>query len=150
MTSCHVVNWHPLDNNLNVIFLYFVFITADSCRWWFRYTALNVHYTGIVVIITQVNKIRSTFCPETKPLVSIQFRVAESESGIRFFPSRQNFAVLPISWLPGLKISFSSFLEKLWEISKIWPDIGDSKLNSAHFKKKKLKIGSAVLEILAI
>ena len=69
--------------------------------------------------ITQVNKIRSTFCPETKPLVNIQFWVAESESGIRFFPSRQNFAVLPISWLPGLKISFSSFSEKLWEISKI-------------------------------
>ena len=93
---------------------------------------------------------QQAFCPEAKPLVSIQFWVAESESGIRFFPSRQNFAVLPISWLPGLKISFSSFSEKLREISKIWPDIGDSKLNSAHFKKKKLKIGSAVLEILAI
>ena len=72
------------------------------------------------------------------------------ESPFFFFPSRQNFAVLPISWLPGQKISFWSFSEKLWEISKIWPDIGDFKLNSAHFKKKKLKIGSAVLEILAI
>ena len=63
---------------------------------------------------------------------------------------RQNFALLPISWLPGLKISFSSFSEKLREVSKIWPNTGDSKLNSAHLKKKKLKIGSAVLEILAI
>ena len=62
---------------------------------------------------------QQAFCPEAKPLVSIQFWVAESESGIRFFPSRHNFAVLPISWLPGLKISFSSFSEKLREISKI-------------------------------
>ena len=36
-----------------------------------------------------------------------------------FFPSRQNFPVLAISWLPGLKISFWRFLKKLWEISKI-------------------------------
>ena len=62
---------------------------------------------------TQVDKINSTFCPVTKPLVSIKFWVAESESGIRFFPSRQNFAVLPISWLPGLKISFFEFFGKI-------------------------------------
>ena len=59
-------------------------------------------------MITQVNKI----CPETKPLVSIQFWVADSEAGIRFSPSRQNFAVLPILWLPGTKISFSRFVKK--------------------------------------
>ena len=73
----------------------------------FSYVHYLIYYTG-----------QQTFCPEIKPLVSLQFWVAESESGIRIFPSRQNFAVLPISWLPGLKISFSSFLEKLREISK--------------------------------
>ena len=69
--------------------------------------------------ITQVNKIRSTFCPETKPLVYIQFWVAESESGIRFFPSRQNFAVLPISWLPGLKIIFEFFEKTMGDIENL-------------------------------
>ena len=45
--------------------------------------------------------------------------VAESESGIGFFPARQNLAVLPISWLPGTKITFSRFVKKPKEIWKI-------------------------------
>ena len=73
--------------------------------------------------------------------------VAEYESEIRFFPSRQNFAVLPISWLPGLKISFSE--KTMGDIENLtcyrW-----FKIKFCAFRKKILKIGSAVLEILAI
>ena len=29
-----------------------------------------------------------------------------------FFPSRQNFALVPISWLPGRKIDFSDFMNE--------------------------------------
>ena len=53
------------------------------------------------------------FYTDMKPVLSVQFWVADSEPGIRFSPSRQNFAVLPISWLPGPKISFSRFVKKL-------------------------------------
>ena len=123
-------------------------LEEESCSsYWTFFMLISKTEIQSIIVITQVN-IQN--CTEIKPVVSVWFWVAESESGIRFSPSRRNFAVLPISWLPGLKISFSRFSEKLWEISKIWPNIGDSKLNSAHFKKKKLKIGSAVLEILAI
>ena len=99
-----------IDNNRNV-----------ELKRVHKYYKIDMKCTIFLIetINIQVNKMNSTFCLETKPLVSIQFWVAESESRIRFFPSRQNFAVLPISWLPGLKISFSSFSKKLWEISKI-------------------------------
>ena len=36
-----------------------------------------------------------------------------SPNPVSVFPSRQNFAVLPISWLPSPKITFSRFVKKL-------------------------------------
>ena len=105
------VNPSISEKNKNCFSLLHCFIFYKNIRWILQFLFTSFcfrHNTG-----------QQTFFPEIKSLVSIQFWVAESESGIYFFPSRQNFAVLPISWLPGLKYSFSLFMKKLWEISKI-------------------------------
>ena len=111
-TTCNVcrVTGSPTVKQFASLAEFPVFLKRKLILW--RFFPQSKHQT-----INNTGK--QAFCPEAKPLVSIQFWVAESESGIRFFPPRQNFAVLPISWLPCLKISFSSFSEKLWEISKI-------------------------------
>ena len=65
----------------------------------------------ILFKIKQTNKI-NFFCRETKPVVSIKFLVAEPESGIRFFPSRQNLAVLPNFMVARPENQFFAFCEK--------------------------------------
>ena len=138
MSMCKIHQW-----------IFWIWYILALNIWLNRFWILN-QFKVSTINSPNDNTGQQTFCPGTKPLVSIQFLVAESESGIRFFHYVRIMQYCQFHGCQVWKLVFRVFRKKLWEISKIWPDIGDSKLNSAHFKKKKLKIGSAVLEILAI